>query len=44
VRIERIVVESIHNRKRLINRIESLPEDKPDEIAHFVEFVETKGK
>jgi hypothetical protein len=31
-------------RKQLINKIKSLPEDKLTEIAHFVEFVETKGK
>jgi len=31
-------------REQLINKIKSLPEDKLDEIANFVEFVETKGK
>jgi hypothetical protein len=30
-------------RKQLINKIESLPEDKLDEIADFIEFVETRG-
>jgi hypothetical protein len=31
-------------REQLIDKIKSLPEDKLDEIADFVEFVETKGK
>jgi hypothetical protein len=30
-------------RKQLINKIKSLPEDKLDEIADFIEFVETRG-
>ncbi len=31
-------------RERLINKIQSLPEDKLDEIADFIEFLEVKGK
>jgi hypothetical protein len=31
-------------REQLIDKIKSLPEDKLDEIADFVEFVEAKGK
>jgi hypothetical protein len=31
-------------REHIIEKIKSLPEDKLDEIADFVEFVETKGK
>jgi len=31
-------------RERLINKIKSLPEDKLDEIAVFVEFLEAKEK
>jgi hypothetical protein len=34
----------MQTRERLIHKIESLPEDKLDEIADFVEFVETRGK
>jgi hypothetical protein len=32
------------SREQLIDKIKSLPEDKLDEIADFVEFVETRGK
>jgi len=31
-------------RERLINKIQSLPEDKLDEIADFIEFLEAEGK
>jgi hypothetical protein len=31
-------------RERIIDKIQSLPEDKLDEIADFIEFVEAKGK
>ena len=31
-------------REHLIEKIQSLPEDKLDEIADFVEFLEGKGK
>jgi hypothetical protein len=34
----------MRTREQLIDKIKSLPEDKLDEIADFVEFVETKGK
>ena len=34
----------MRNREQLIDKIKSLPEDKLDEIADFVEFVETRGK
>jgi len=32
------------NRKQLIDKIKSLPEDEVDEIADFVEFIETREK
>lgn len=32
------------NREQLIDKIESLSEDKVDEIADFVEFIETKER
>ena len=31
-------------RERLVNKIQSLPEDKLDEIADFIEFLEVKEK
>ena len=31
-------------RERLIKKIKSLPEDKLEKIADFVEFLESKGK
>ena len=31
-------------REHLIEKIQSLPEDKLEEIADFVEFLEAKGK
>jgi hypothetical protein len=31
-------------REQLIDKMKSLPEDKLDEIADFVEFLEAKGK
>lgn len=31
-------------RERLINKIQSLPEDKLDEIADFIEFLEVKER
>jgi len=34
----------MRNREQLIDKIKSLPEDKLDEIADFVEFIETKEK
>jgi hypothetical protein len=34
----------MRTREQLIDKIKSLPEDKLDEIADFVEFVETKEK
>lgn len=34
----------MQTREQLIDKIKSLPEDKLDEIADFVEFVETRGK
>jgi len=34
----------MQTREQLIDKIKSLPEDKLDEIADFVEFMETKGK
>ena len=34
----------MQTREQLIDKIESSPEDKLDEIADFVEFVETRGK
>jgi hypothetical protein len=32
------------NREQLIDKIKSLPEDKLDEVADFVEFIEAKEK
>jgi len=34
----------MRTREQLIDKIKSLPDDKLDEIADFVEFMETKGK
>ena len=34
----------MRTREQLIDKIKSLPEDKLDEIADFVQFLETKGK
>jgi len=34
----------MQSREQLIDKIKSLPEDKLDEIADFVEFLEAKGK
>ena len=34
----------MRTKEQLIDKIKSLPEDKLDEIADFIEFIETKGK
>ena len=34
----------MRTREQLIDKIKSLPEDKLDEIADFVEFLEKKGR
>jgi len=42
LRAEEVVKMAI--RENLIEKIKSLPENRLEEIANFVEFLETKGK